>query len=220
LARSFRSGRATGCGGLDDYACLADGLLCLYEATFEERWLVAAGELIRVVEREFADAAGGWFDTAGDAEPLFVRPKETQDGATPSGGAAAAAVLLRLAELTGNERLRDSAERALVRMAPVAARYPRAFPVWLGALDYASAPVAQVAIVGNPGAADTGALLAVARRGFQPYRVLALGSTESSTLELLRGRSAIDGYATAYVCHGFACRRPVTEPAELAADLA
>jgi uncharacterized protein YyaL (SSP411 family) len=220
LARSFRSGRTTGCGGLDDYACLADGLLCLYEATFEERWLVAAGELIGVVEREFADAAGGWFDTAGDAEPLIVRPKETQDGATPSGGAAAAAVLLRLAELTGNERLRDAAERALGQMEQVAARYPRAFPAWLGALDFASAPVAQVAIVGDPGAADTQALLAVARSGFQPYRVLALGNAESSTLELLRGRAAIGGRATAYVCHGFACRRPVTEPSELAAELA
>jgi uncharacterized protein YyaL (SSP411 family) len=63
LARSFRSGRTTGQGGLDDYACLADGLLCLYEATFDERWLVAASELVGVVERQFADAAGGWFDT-------------------------------------------------------------------------------------------------------------------------------------------------------------
>ncbi len=220
LARSFRSGRTAGRGGLDDYACLAEGLLCLYEATFEERWLVAAGELIGVVEGEFADAAGGWFDTARDAEPLIVRPKETQDGATRSAGAAAAAVILRLAELTGNERLRNSAERALGQMEQVAARYPRAFPGWLGALDFASAPVAQVAIVGHPGSADTRALLAVVRKGFQPHRVLALGNAESSTLDLLRGRFAIDGRATAYVCHGFACRRPVTEPAELAAELA
>ncbi len=220
LARSFRSGRTAGRGGLDDYACLADGLLCLYEATFEERWLVAAGELVGVVERDFADAAGGWFDAASDAEPLIVRPKETQDGATPSGGAAAAAVILRLAELTGDGRLRDAAERALGQMEQVAARYPRAFPAWLLALDFASAPVAQVAIVGDSGVADTQALLAVARRGFQPYRVLALGNPESSTLDLLRGRFAVDGRATAYVCHGFACRRPVTEPAELAAELA
>ena len=220
LARSFRLGRTTGQGGLDDYACLADGLLCLYEATFDERWLVAASELVGVVEREFADGAGGWFDTAVDAEPLIIRPKETQDGATPSGGAATAAVMLRLAELTGDGRLRDAAERALGQMEQVAARYPRAFPAWLGALDFASAPVAQVAIVGDPAAADTRALLAVARRGFQPYRVLALGNSASNTPDLLRGRSAIDGRATAYVCHGFACRRPVTEPAELAAELA
>jgi uncharacterized protein YyaL (SSP411 family) len=220
LARSFRSGRTTGHGGLDDYACLADGLLCLYEATFEERWLVAARELVGVVEREFADTSGGWFDTASDAEPLIVRPKEMQDGATPSGGAVASAVILRLAELTGDGRLRDAAERALGQMALMAARYPRAFPAWLGALDFASAPVAQIVILGDPGAPDTRALLAVARNGFQPYRVLTLGNPESSTLDLLRGRSAIDGCATAYVCHAFACRLPVTGPAELAAELA
>jgi uncharacterized protein YyaL (SSP411 family) len=80
--------------------------------------------------------------------------------------------------------------------------------------------VAQVVIVGDPGAADARALLAVARSGFQPHRVLTLGRSESSTVDLLRGRSAIGGRATAYVCHGFACRRPVTEPAELAAELA
>jgi uncharacterized protein YyaL (SSP411 family) len=220
LARSFRSGRTTGRGSLDDYACLADGLLCLYEATFEERWLAAACELVDVVEREFADPAGGWFDTASDAEPLIVRPKEMQDGATPSGGAAASAVILRLAELTGDRRVRDAAERALGQMAQVAARYPRAFPAWLGALDFASAPVAQIAILGDPGAPDARALLAVARNGFQPYRVLTLGNPESSTLDLLRARSAIDGCATAFVCHAFACRLPVTEPAELAAELA
>jgi hypothetical protein len=220
LARSFRSGRTTGRGGLDDYACLADGLVCLYEATFDERWLVAASELVGVVEREFADAAGGWFDTATDAEPLIVRPKDIQDGATPSGGAAAAAVVLRLAELTGARRLRDAAERALGQIERLAARYPRAFPVWLGALDFASSQVAQVAIVGEPGAADTQALVEVARRGFQPYTVLALGDPALSMLDLLQDRFALGGRATAFVCRDFACRMPVTKPDELALELA
>jgi len=173
-----------------------------------------------VVERQFADAAGGWFDTPDDAEPLIVRPKELQDGATPAGGAAAAAVLLRLAELTGRGRLRDSAERAMGRIEGLAARYPRAFPVWLGALGFASAQVTQVAIVGEPGAADTRALVDVARLGFQPYRVLALGDPVTSSVDLLHGHSSIDGRATAYVCRDFACRMPVTEPEELAAELA
>jgi uncharacterized protein YyaL (SSP411 family) len=220
LARSFRSGRTTGIAGLDDYACLADGLVSLYEATFDERWLVAAFELIGVVERQFADAGGGWFDTATDAEPLIVRPKEIQDGATPAGGATAAAVVLRLAELTGAAHLRDTAERAIGQIERRAVRYPRAFAAWLGALDFASARVAQVAIVGEPEAADTRALVEVARRGFQPYRVLALGDPESSTLDLLHGRFAMSGRATAFVCRGFACRRPVTEPEELADELA
>ena len=137
----------------------------------------------------------------------------------PAGGAAAAAVLLRLAELTGTGRLRDSAERAIRRIERLAARYPRAFPVWLGALGFASAQVAQVVIVGEPGAADADALVDVARRGFQPYRVLALGDPVTSGVDLLHGHAAIDGRATAFVCRDFACRMPVTDPEALAAEL-
>jgi uncharacterized protein len=220
LARSFRSGRAVGMGGLDDYACLADGLVSLYEATFDERWLVAARELVEVVERQFADAAGGWFDTAADAETLIVRPKEIQDGATPSGGATAAATILRLAELTADMRLRDAAGRAIGQMEQLAGRYPRAFAAWLGALDFASASVTQVAIVGDRGAPATRALVDLARKGFQPYRVLAVGEPESSKLDLMHGRVAMGGRATAYVCRDFTCRRPVTAPEDLAAELA
>jgi uncharacterized protein YyaL (SSP411 family) len=220
LARSFRSGRTAGIGGLDDYACLADGLLSLYEATFAEPWLAAVFELVDYLNRQFADAAGGWFDTASDAEPLIVRPKEMQDGATPAGGSMAAAVSFRLAELTGDGRHREAAERAIGQVEPLAVRYPRAFAVWLGAIDFASAPVAQVAIVGDPEAAETRALVEVARRGFQPYRVLALGDPQSSVLDLLHGRFAMDGRATAFVCRGFTCGLPVSEPEALAAELA
>jgi uncharacterized protein YyaL (SSP411 family) len=220
LARSFRSGRTAGTGGLEDYACLADGFLSLYEATFAEPRLAAAGELVDYLNRQFADPAGGWFDTASDAERLIVRPKEMQDGATPAGGSMAACVTLRLAELTGDGRLRDAAERAIGHVEPLAVRYPRAFAVWLGAIDFASAPVAQVAIVGDPEAADTRALVDTARRGFQPHLVLAVGDPTSSALDLLRGRFAIDGRATAFVCRGFTCGLPVTEPEALTAELA
>ncbi|MFI5259027.1 MAG: thioredoxin domain-containing protein [Candidatus Limnocylindrales bacterium] len=219
LARSFRAGRTSGSGGLDDYACLADGLVSLYEATFDERWLTAALELVDVVARQFADPAGGWYDAAADAESLIVRPKEVQDGATPSGGATAAAVMLRIFELTGENRLREDAERAIGGVERLAARYPRAFAAWLAALDFAGAPVAQVAVAGDPNAAETKALVAVARRGFQPHRVLAVGDPRSTTLELLSGRHAIGGRATAYVCRDFACRLPVTEPDDLARAL-
>jgi uncharacterized protein YyaL (SSP411 family) len=220
LARSYRAGRATGAGGLDDYACLADGLVALYEATFEERWLTAARELMGVVDRHFGDSAGGWFDSADDAEALLLRPREIQDGATPSGGAAAAAVMLRLAELTGEGRVRNSAERAVRRIEPLAVRYPRAFAAWLCALDFAASTVSQVAIIGDPKAPGTRALLAVARAGFQPHRVVAVGDPAESSLELIQGRFALNGRATVFVCRDFACRQPVTEPAALAAELA
>ena len=220
LARSYRSGRATGTGGLDDYACLADGLLALYEATFEEGWLTAARELMEIVDRHFADPDGGWYDTADDAERLVLRPRDTQDGATPSGGAAAAAVTLRLAELTGEGRLRHAAERALAQIEPLAERYPRAFGAWLCALDFATSPIAQVAIVGDLATRPTQALVAVARSGYQPHRVVAVGEPQSSAVELIQGRFLLRGLPTAFVCRDFACRQPVTEPAALAAELA
>ena len=220
VSRSFRAGRTTGRGVLEDYADLADGLVALYEATFEERWLMAARELTATVESRFADPAGGWFDTADDAESLVVRPKEVQDGATPSGGAAAAAVMLRLAELTGEGELRTAAERAIRQVAPLGARYSLAFGAWLAAQDFAESSVSQIAIVGDPEGEDTRALLAVARRGFQPHRVMAAGEPQSSAVELLKGRFALDGRATAFVCRDFVCRQPVAEPEALAAALA
>jgi uncharacterized protein YyaL (SSP411 family) len=219
VSRSFRAGRTTGLGVLEDYADLTDGLVALYEATFEERWLIAARELAATVESHFADPAGGWFDTADDAESLVVRPKEVQDGAAPSGGAATAAVMLRLAELTGKGELRTAAERAIRQVAPLGARYPLAFGAWLAAQDFAESSVSQIAIVGDPDGGDTRALLAVARRGFQPHRVMAAGEPQSSAVELLKGRFALDGRATAFVCRDFACRQPVAEPEALAAAL-
>ena len=99
LGRSWKDGRAVGQGVLEDYAHLADGLLALYEATFDERWFMTArGLMDRVLDR-FADPAGGFFDTADDHERLITRPKDPQDNAVPSGGAMAATVLLRLAAL-------------------------------------------------------------------------------------------------------------------------
>jgi uncharacterized protein len=220
LARSYRDGRSTGTGALEDYASLADGLVALYEATFEERWLTAARELMATVELHFADPAGGWFDTADDAERLLLRPQDVQDGATPSGGAAAAAVAMKLAELTGEGRLRVTAERALGRIEPLAARYPRAFGAWLCALDFASSPIAQVAIVGDLATRPTQALVEVARAGYHPHRVVAVGDPDTTTVELVQGRFRLRGLATAFVCRDFACRQPVTEPAALAAELA
>jgi uncharacterized protein YyaL (SSP411 family) len=207
-------------GGLEDYACLADGLVSLYQATFAERWLAAAHELAGLMERYFADGTGGWFDTASDAEALIVRPRDLQDGATPAGGSTAAAVALRLAELTGDDRLRASAERAIRQMEPLAARFPRAFAVWLEAIDFASSDVTQVAIVGDPNAPDTKALLEVARRGFQPYRVVAVGNADEGVVDLMRGRFSPDGRATAFVCRGFSCGLPVRDQEALADQLA
>jgi uncharacterized protein YyaL (SSP411 family) len=220
LGRSWKDGRATGSGVLEDYACLAEGLLALYAATFDERWFVVARALADSILDRFADPAGGFFDTASDHEVLITRPKDLQDNAVPSGNAMAATVLLRLAALTGEGRYRDGAEEALRLVTGVAPGQPTFFAQWLVALDFALAQVDEVGIIGDPGLASTERLLAVAESGFRPHQVIALvPEPAGSTIELLDDRFQVDGRPTAYVCHGFVCLLPVTEPEALAAVL-
>jgi uncharacterized protein YyaL (SSP411 family) len=220
LKRSWKDGRATGDGVLEDYACLADGLLALYEATFEERWFTTARALMDTVLERFADPAGGFFDTADDHERLITRPKDVQDNATPSGGAMATHVLLRLAALTGEGRYRTAAERAIAVVAPLAARYPTAFAKWLVAIDLALSDIAEIAIVGALDEPGTRELLAVASGGFHPGRVVALAADPASSgVPLLEGRTRLRDRPTAYVCRNFACQVPVTDPDALAEQL-
>jgi len=222
LGRSWKDGRATGQGVLEDYANLAEGLLALYEATFDERWFSTARGLADAILERFVDPDGGFFDTASDHERLVTRPKDVQDNATPSGSAAATLVLLRLAALTGDARYRDAAERALTTITPFTARYPTAFAMWLQAIDFALAPVAEIAIVGDPEDDATRALLREAQSGYAPNRVVALRASEQAptAIPLLDERTLVKGRATAYVCRGFACRLPVTDADALREQLA
>jgi uncharacterized protein YyaL (SSP411 family) len=220
LKRSWKDGRATGFGVLEDYANLADGLLALYEATFDERWFRTARELMETVLAHFADPDGGFFDTADDHESLVARPRDSQDNATPSGAAMAVNVLLRLAAWTGESRYRTAAETALSQLTPFLGRYPGAFAHWLAAADLHLAGIDELAVAGDPADPATRSLLAPASRGYRPNQVLAVASeTGASAIPLLEGRVAVDGRPTAYLCRDFACRLPVTEPAALEALL-
>ncbi|MGH2513583.1 MAG: thioredoxin domain-containing protein, partial [Candidatus Limnocylindrales bacterium] len=221
LGRSWKDGRSSGAGVLEDYACLAEGLLALYDATFDERWFRVGRGLADTILARFSDPAGGFFDTADDHEILITRPRELQDNAVPSGGAMAATVLLRLAALTGEGRYRDAAEGAIQAVIEVAPAHPTFFGQWLAAIEFALAEVDEIAIAGDPAAETTGRLLAIVDAGFQPFQVRAVSADPTaSSIELLAGRFAIDGRPTAFVCHGFACRLPVVEPAALADLLA
>ncbi|HWP63727.1 MAG TPA: thioredoxin domain-containing protein [Candidatus Binatia bacterium] len=221
LRRSWKDGRTTGLGVLEDYTHLADGLLALYEATFDERWFTTALGLVEVVRARFAAPEGGFFDTADDHDTLVLRPRELQDGATPSGNAMAASVLLRLAALTGDGALRADAERAIAAVGPYLGRYPNAFGQWLLALDFALAPAVEVAVVGEPTDPAVRRLLVPALGPFRPHQVVACGpEPAASRVPLLGGRFALGGRPTAFVCRNFACRQPVTEPEALEALLA
>jgi uncharacterized protein YyaL (SSP411 family) len=221
LRRSWKDGRATADGVLEDYANLAEGLLSLYEATGEERRYRECVALADAILDRFGDPGGGFFDTAADAEALVVRPRDPQDNAVPSGGAMAATVLLRLAAITGEPRYRAAAERAIGAASGTIARFPMGTPQWLGALELAHHGVTEVAIVGEAADPATGQLVRVADRGYHPFRVLAFaGTTEGTAVPLLRDRFTLNGRPTAFVCRSFACRQPVHEPEALEALLA
>ncbi len=224
--RSWKDGRARHAGTLEDQACMADGFLALYDATADERWFTAASETADAILARFADPAGGFHDTADDAEVLVARPRSLQDNALPSGGAMAATVLLRLAALTGEGRHADAAEVALGVVGATPAAYPTSFAQWLAAIDWHVGPVDEIAVVGDPADPRTERLAAVARGapgrgGWRPRQVIAIGpDPATSVVPLLQGRFALRGIPTAFVCRNFACRQPVTEPEALAAILA
>jgi uncharacterized protein YyaL (SSP411 family) len=213
LKRSWKDGRAVGASVLEDYSHLAEGLLALYETTFDERWFVLARRLVDRILDRFEDPAGGFFDTADDHERLITRPKDPQDNAVPSGGAMAATVLLRLAAFTGEGRYRDAAERAIGTVAQFMTRYPTGFAQWLVAASFAAGDCVEVAIVGDPTDAATQELLGPVWSEWRPFQVLAVASADAapaSAIPLLHDRPAIDGRPTAYVCRDFVCSLPVT----------
>jgi uncharacterized protein YyaL (SSP411 family) len=217
LLRTWRDGRAHLSAYLEDHAFLVEALLTLYEASFEERWFIAARELADTMIARYGDPErGGFYTTASDAEALIARRKDLDDAPLPSGNASAALGLGRLAALTGEHRYVEHAEGVLRLLAPYAARHPQAFGHLLRALDFHLARVREVALVG----ADVSELAAVVRSALRPHVVLAAGGDgKDSAVALLSGRSAVDDHPAAYVCEGFACRAPVTTAEELAALL-
>ena len=224
LQRSFRQGQAKLPGFLEDYAFVADGLLALYEATFERQWLDATAQLADEMIALFWDESESCFyDTGRDHEELVVRPRDVFDNAQPCGGSVAADVLLRLSVITGNPDYAAKAAAPLRSLADLMGRAPAGTGRWLAALDFYLSTPKEVAIVGSPDDPATAALLREVNRRYLPNRVLAgadgATAAAASGLPLLAGRGMLDGKPTAYVCENYACQLPVTNAADLAAQL-
>jgi uncharacterized protein YyaL (SSP411 family) len=201
-------------GYLEDYSYLIEGLLELYQTTFDPKWFVAAQELAETMLEHFADSEGTLYDTSDDHEALITRPRDLHDNATPSGSAMAVTALLKRVGFTNDLRTIDIAHQALAQMQPMLSQYPLGFGQWLQALSYTLAKPREIAIVGDLEGADTQALLNVVRDGYRPFQVVALGAlgAQSPSVPLLQDRGQLDGQATAYVCRNFACQVPVTQP--------
>jgi len=210
LRRVWRNGSASREVFLEDFAALILGLLDLYQSDFDNRWFIAAQDLAGQMISRFKDPEGGFFDTPSDGEPLLIRPKDLQDGATPSGNALACEVLLELAALGGPVHYSDLAEQALGMIAEDAKRYPLAFAHWLNVAAFAFGDQQQLAIV-YPPKSKPEALLRTANSRFRPNLVLAASEfpPPPQAPALLLDRPLRDGMPTAYLCHHFTCKLPV-----------
>lgn len=224
LLRTWRNDEAKLLGYLEDYSCLVDGLLALHEATLEARWLQEAASLADDMIALFWDeTVGGFYDTGTDHEQLVIRPRDVFDNAQPCGGSIASDVLLRLGVITGNDDYSSKGATPLRAMQQLFGRAPSATGYWLGALDFYVSVPREIVIVGSPESDSVRAMLSEVGSRFMPNRVMVGVSNPSEpplkdTL-LLEQRGMQDGLPTAYVCEHYVCQLPVTDAAQLAAQL-
>jgi uncharacterized protein YyaL (SSP411 family) len=223
MLRTYRDGQAKLLGYLEDYAFVADGMLALYEATFDDRWLTEAGRLAdSMVELFWDEGTGGFYDTGSDHETLVIRPRDVFDNAQPCGGSVASDLLLRLALITGNQEYAIKAATPMRALHELMGRAPAGTGHWLAALDFYVSTPKEIVIIGPRDNPATGELLDTVFGRYLPNRVV-VGSdgqdTDSPGRPLLEGRGMVDGKPTAYVCENYVCQLPVTDRAALAAQL-
>jgi len=224
LLRSWKNGDARIGGFLEDYAFFIDGLLALYRATLDSRWLDEALRLADLMVVEFGDPDGpGFFDTSSSHETPVARPRDLHDGATPSGNSVAADVLLRLGAMTSIDDYSSRASELLRTMASTMREHPLATGRYLSAVDFYLGPVKEVALAGDRESSELQALLDALYDQFQPNLIAGYVDQErddvAERLPFLQDRPPRDGRATAYVCEHFACLAPVHDPDALRRQL-
>lgn len=225
LLRTYKNGQAKLMGYIEDYAYVIEGLIALYEATFDHSYLERARALAETTIGQFwDDSESGFFFTSIDHEELITRTKDYFDNAIPSGNSVAALALLKLALLTNMPEIQRPALGILRATQQAMSRYPAAFGYLLCALDFYLSDVKEVAIIGQPESHEVRSLLEQIYSRFLPNKVVAVSesgdSSASDTIALLKDKTAVGGKATAYVCRNYACQAPVTTPEELAAQIA
>jgi len=218
ILHRYRDGEAAIAACMDDYAFLIWGLIDLYEASFDLRWLHSALDLNKkFLERFWDDRSGGFFFTPSDGERLLVRKKELYDGATPSGNSVTALNLLRLGRITGDVNLEAKADEIGRAFAGTIRQFPSAYTQFLTALEFALGPAFEVVITGDPAKEDARAMIQALRRPFIPNKTVllreaGLAAQLAALAPYTAAHEGIDGRATAYVCSRFACDRPTTDP--------
>ena len=217
LRHTYKDGKTSIEGYLEDYASVIEGLLNLHQAAFEGKWLSKAIRLAELMVNEFWDeSAGLFFDTGKRHQALFVRPRNTHDVALPSGSSLATSVLLKLSRLTENKKLEKIAVSSLATMVSIISQYSQGFGNWLCALDFHLSTPQEIAIVGSRNDQMTADLLRVLYNIWLPNKVVAAKDPGDlapvDNLLILKDRYMINNLPTVYVCERYSCRAPVNEP--------
>ena len=218
LWHRYRDGQAGVQANLDDYAFLVWGLVELYEAIFDAKYLKVALELTRDMLAHFWDAdTGGLYLTPDDGESLLVRKKEIYDGAIPSGNSVAMLNLLRLGRMTATLDWEEKAEGIGRAFSQNVKQLPSAHTQLMVSLDFGIGPCYEVVIAGGAHAEDTKVMVRALRTRFLPSKVVLLNPAEQDSPEtaqlaaVTRHRPSIEGKATAYVCLNYNCKLPTTD---------
>jgi uncharacterized protein YyaL (SSP411 family) len=221
LLRRYRDGDASIPGFLEDYAFLVWGLLEMYEATYDEKYLELAVEYNEAMISLFWDeTGGGFFSTAKDFEEVLVRGKEIYDGAIPSANSVALLNLIRIIKLTADIALEEKASALMDRFSEQVYASPVSHSFFMTAVDFANEPSYEVIVTGKQGAEDTEMMLRALGEGYLPNKVvLFVPVGEASGITEIAGyakdHTSIEGKATAYVCVNFSCQLPVTNVSEM-----
>src|SRR5438128_7810484 len=223
LYRNYREGRSDIEAFDDDYAFVIQGLLDLYEASFDVDWLKFAIELQETQDRLFFDEKnGGYFSTSGKDESVFLRMKDDNDGAEPAASSVAALNLLRLLQFRDDKTMAERARKTIDAFAATLSHFPSAMPQMLVALDYSLGKPRQIVIAGKKDSLETKALLKEVHRHFLPNTIVLLadGAEGQKFLgernEAIRAMSPVNGKPAAYVCENFTCKAPVTDARQFA----
>ncbi|MGB5815483.1 MAG: thioredoxin domain-containing protein [Thermoanaerobaculia bacterium] len=221
LLRRYRDGEARHPAHLEDYAYLTQGLLDLYEADFDERWLEWATRLTQSQNEKFWDREGvGYYDTSGEDDSIILRTREVHDGAEPSGNSVAANNLLRLGWILDRPEWRELAERTIGAVSGLLETSPVAMPQMLATVGFASEPPQQIVLVGSADAEETQEMVSAVYRRFLPRKILLLvegGDAQrlGKASDFYGSLERLEGKTTAYICENYACRLPTNDVAQL-----
>ena len=213
LIRRYALGSADIDGYLDDYACLIEALINLYESDFDLTWLIWAKSLQDIQDDLFWDSSSGGYFYSQAAE-LIVKKKDYMDNATPSGNSVTLLNLLRLNAFFGESRYLERFRRLLKSISPLMSRYPTGFARASWAVDYYTDRAREIAIVSPTNLPEVAPIIDWIHKTFSPNKVLAAvwsGAANEAMLPLIKDRVVLEGKPTFYVCEGGACALPTND---------